>query len=72
VVTINNEYIKIFGKWNSSDSDNSTSLVSELKSLLNLGLTTIAKEVDYRYETARSNHDSKGWVKRLVNVLDHE
>ena len=72
VVTINNEYIKIFGKWNSSDSDNSTSLVSELKSLLNLGLTTIAKEVDYRYETARNNHDSKGWVNRLVNVLDHE
>jgi len=72
VVTINNEYIKIFGKWNSKDSDNSTSLVSELRSLLNLSLNTIAKEVDDRYETARINHDSKGWVNRLVNLLDHE
>ena len=67
VVTINNEYIKIFGKWNSS---NSVSLVSELKYLLNLDSNTITNEVDRRHEIARKNHDSEGWVNRLVNVLD--
>jgi glycosyltransferase involved in cell wall biosynthesis len=70
VATINNEYIKIFGKWNSSDSDNSASLVSELGYLLNLGSNTITKEVDRRHEIARRDHDSEGWVNRLVNVLD--
>ena len=70
VATINNEYIKIFGKWNSSDSDNSASLVSELGYLLNLGPNTITKEVDRRHEIARRDHDSEGWVNRLINVLD--
>ena len=67
VATINNEYIKIFGKWNSS---NSVSLVSELEYLLNLDSNTITNEVDRRHEIARRNHDSEGWVNRLVNVLD--
>ena len=67
VATINNEYIKIFGKWNSS---NSVSLVSELEYLLNLDSNTVTNEVDRRHEIARRNHDSEGWVNRLVNVLD--
>ena len=67
VATINNEYIKIFGKWNSS---NSVSLVTELEYLLNLDSNTITNEVDRRHEIARRNHDSEGWVNRLVNVLD--
>jgi hypothetical protein len=67
VATINNEYIKIFGKWNSS---NSVSLVSELEYLLNLDSNTITNEVDRRHEIVRSSHDSEGWVNRLVNVLD--
>ena len=72
VATINNEYLKIFGKWNSSDSNNSTSLVSELEYLLNLDPATITKEVDGRYEIAHNSHDSEGWISRLVNVLDHK
>ena len=70
VATINNEYIKTFGKWNLIDSVNSTSLVSELEYLLNLDSNTITKEVDRRHEIARRDHDSEGWVNRLVNVLD--
>ena len=70
VATINNEYIKIFGKWNLIDSVNSVSLVSELEYLLNLDSNTITKEVDRRHEIARRDHDSEGWVNRLVNVLD--
>ena len=70
VATVNNEYIKTFGKWNSSNSANSVSLVSELEYLLNLGSNAITKEVDRRHEIARRDHDSEGWVNRLVNVLD--
>jgi len=69
VVTINHEYITIFGKWNSEDSHNSQSLVGELEFLLNLDSNKISKEVDRRHEIAIRNHDSEGWVNRLVNVL---
>ena len=69
VVTINHEYITIFGKWNSEDSHNSQSLVGELEFLLNLDSNKISKEVDRRHEIAIRNHDSEGWVNRLINVL---
>jgi glycosyltransferase involved in cell wall biosynthesis len=72
VATINNEYIKEFGKWDSSKSNNDLSLTSELGCLLNLENTRIANEVDLRYEYAISKHDSEGWINRLVNVLDQK
>ena len=71
VVTVNKEYLKIFGKWSNSNSDNQITLTSELRFILNLDATAITKEVDRRYEIARTNHDIEGWISRLVNVLDH-
>ena len=71
VATVNKEYLKIFGKWSNSNSDNQITLTSELRFILNLDATAITKEVDRRYEIARSNHDIEGWISRLVNVLDH-
>ena len=72
VVSINNEYIKEFGKWDSSKSNNDLSLTSELGCLLKLENSTITNEVDRRYEYAISKHDSEGWINRLVNVLDQK
>lgn len=72
VATINNEYIKEFGKWDSSKSNNDLSLTSELGYLLKLENTRVANEVDRRYEYAISRHDSEGWINRLVNVLDQK
>jgi glycosyltransferase involved in cell wall biosynthesis len=72
VATINNEYIKEFGKWDFSKSNNDLSLTSELGCLLKLENTRIANEVDRRYEYAISKHDSEGWINRLVNVLDQK
>ena len=71
VATVNKEYPKIFGKWNNSNSDNQVTLTSELRFILNLDATAIKKEVDRRYEIARTNHDMEGWINRLVNVLEH-
>ena len=72
VATINKEYIKIFGRWNSSNSDNQASLSNELGSLLNLSTAAITEEVDRRYMIARADHDIEGWINRLANVLDHK
>ncbi len=69
VVTINQEYITIFGKWHSANSHISQSLEGELEYLLNLDSNKISKEVDRRHEIAIRNHDSEGWVNRFVNVL---
>ena len=71
VATVNKEYLKIFGKWSYSNSDNQITLTNELRFILNLDATAITKEVDRRYEIARTNHDIEGWISRLVNVLDH-
>ena len=71
VVTVNKEYLKIFGKWSNGNSDNQITLTSELRFILNLDATAITKEVDRRYEIARTNHDMEGWINRLVNVLGH-
>ena len=72
VATVNKEYLKIFGKWSYSNSDNQITLTSELKFILNLDATAMTKEVDRRYEIARADHDIEGWVNRLANVLDHK
>ena len=72
VVTVNKEYLKIFGKWSNGNSDNQITLTSELRFILNLDATAITKEVDRRYEIARTNHDIEGWINRLANVLDHK
>ena len=72
VATVNKEYLKIFGKWSYSNSDNQITLTNELRFILNLDATAITKEVDRRYEIARTNHDIEGWINRLVNVLDHK
>ena len=71
VATVNKEYLKIFGKWNYINSNIQPSLATELRFILNLDAIAITKEVDRRYEIARTNHDIEGWISRLVNVLDH-
>lgn len=71
VATVNKEYLKIFGKWNYSNSNIQPSLATELRFILNLDAIAITKEVDRRYEIARTNHDMEGWINRIVNVLEH-
>jgi glycosyltransferase involved in cell wall biosynthesis len=69
VVTINNEYLKIFGFWHQRNQPESDFLEKELTKLLTLSESELQAEVDRRYEIAVGNHEISGWVDRLVSVL---
>jgi hypothetical protein len=69
VITINNEYLKIFGFWHQRNQPESDFLEKELTKLLTLSESELQAEVDRRYEIAVGNHEISGWVDRLVSVL---
>ena len=69
VVTINNEYLKIFGFWELKNQPGSYFLEKELTKLLTLSEVDLQAEVERRYEIAVRNHEISGWVDRLVSVL---
>ena len=69
VVTINNEYLKIFGFWEPKNQPGSYFLEKELTKLLTLSESELQAEVERRYEIAVRNHEISGWVDRLVSVL---
>jgi len=69
VITINNEYRKIFGSWNLIDAGTDNSLKDEAELLLNLDGSKRQNEVDRRYEVAIEQHELNGWIDRLVSIL---
>jgi glycosyltransferase involved in cell wall biosynthesis len=69
VITINNEYRKIFGSWNLTNKGMNNSLKDEAELLLNLDGSKRQSEVDRRYEVAIEQHELIGWVDRLVSIL---
>jgi glycosyltransferase involved in cell wall biosynthesis len=69
VITINNEYRKIFGSWNLIDTGMNKSLKDEAELLLNLDTNKRQSEVDRRYEVAIEQHELTGWIDRLVFIL---
>ena len=69
VITINNEYRKIFGSWNLIDTGTNKSLKDEADLLLNLDGNKRQSEVDRRYEVAIEQHELTGWIDRLVSIL---
>ena len=69
VITINNEYRKIFGGWNLIDVGMNNSLKDEAQLLLNLDGSKRQSEVDRRYEVAVEQHELTGWIDRLVSIL---
>ena len=69
VITINNEYRKIFGSWNLIDAGTDNSLKDEAELLLNLDGSKRQSEVDGRYEVAVEQHELSGWIDRLVSIL---
>ena len=69
VITINNEYRKIFGSWNLIDAGTDNSLKDEAELLLNLDGYKRQSEVDRRYEVAIEQHELTGWIDRLVSIL---
>ena len=69
VITINNEYRKIFGSWSLIDTGMNNSLKDEAQLLLNLDGSKRQSEVDRRYEVAIEQHELTGWINRLVSIL---
>ncbi len=69
VITINNEYRKIFGSWNLIDTGMNKSLKDEAQQLLKLDSDKRQSEVDRRHEVALEQHELTGWIDRLVSIL---
>ena len=66
VVTINPEYIKIFGSWSSSGS---VSLDSEYRAMRSLNFTELELELERRHSLALRNHSLTNWINLLSQLL---
>ena len=66
VVTINREYLSIFGQWSSSESPN---LADEYRCLRRLSEKEICDEIKRRRELALQKHSMKNWIKQLTELL---
>lgn len=66
VVTINPEYIKIFGSWCSSGS---VSLDSEYRAMRSLNFTELELELERRHSLALRNHSLTNWINQLSQLL---
>jgi glycosyltransferase involved in cell wall biosynthesis len=69
VVTINPEYLKIFGSWDLEHKSTNHSLTEELKYLFSLSEVELQKEVDRRYELAKQDYELIGWGVRVSKIL---
>ena len=69
VITINNEYRKIFVGWDLINTGMNNSLKDEAQLLLKLDGDKRQREVDRRYEVAVEQHELTGWIDRLVSIL---
>jgi glycosyltransferase involved in cell wall biosynthesis len=67
VITVNREYLDIFGGW--SDSKN-PSLESELGAVVGITLEALAKELSRRREIALNSHSLGQWADSVVELLN--
>jgi len=66
VVTINPEYINIFGSWSNSDP---VSLISEYRALKSLNFADLDTELNRRHSLAVRSHSLTNWVNQLSQLL---
>jgi len=69
VVTINAEYLKIFGSWDFDNRAKNSTLTTELENLFSLTEVELQKEVDRRYELAKQDYELVGWGTRVSKIL---
>ena len=67
VVTLNPEYLGIFGSWSKS---NEITLVSEYRALRSATRVDIETELDRRLEIVKEEHSLKHWIKELTSLLE--
>lgn len=68
VVTVNLEYIKIFGSWSMNKSSR-IDLAEELKSLMAMDKVSLRKELMRRQSLAISEHSLVSWTTKLSQLL---
>jgi len=68
VITVNKEYLRIFGSW-SQNSANKISLESEYSSLRNCSLESLNLELERRLIIAREFHGFDRWCQNLTATL---
>ena len=68
-ITINEEYLKEFGSWQSGTNVPFLKLEEELKSIISFSEADLIKEVERRYLLAIEKHELSGWVERLLKIL---
>jgi len=69
VVTINAEYLEIFGTWSDYEAKEEVNLQVEAQMLLELDISTLEAEIEVRHKTAQSHHDLQRWIVNLVGIL---
>ena len=68
VVTVNLEYLSIFGSW-SKNSNSEVTLETEVSALLGLTNDQIWKECERRSVIALAGHSLENWTISLVDIL---
>ncbi len=70
VITINTEYLKIFGSWGFGNSQTTkVTIENESIELFNMPVRELRNEIAKRYDIAILNHESILWTERLVAIL---
>jgi hypothetical protein len=66
VISINPEYIKVFGKWGVGDD---LTLGGEYRAMRNMRQEEIDQELLRRYKIAQKHHSLENWLVRLSQIL---
>lgn len=69
VVTVNKEYLKIFGSWDLANRDAKYSLEKEIEFLLSINKIDLIEELNRRYKIAQKDYELEGWTKRVKEIL---
>ena len=71
VVTINAEYLEIFGSWSDYEAEEEVNLQVEARMLLELDISTLETEIEVRHKIAQAHHDLQRWIVNLVGILEN-
>ena len=66
VLTVNPEYMKIFGTWSGKQNP---SLLEECQFFLNSNIVHISQEVERRRKIAEQNHSLDNWTRAIANFF---
>ena len=66
VITINPEYLEIFGTWSNLDE---ITLVDEYTAMRKLTQVELKAELNRRVELAVQNHSLEHWINLLMEIL---